>query len=124
MNRTPKILFLGAMATIVTLFSFTIQSAEHFNDQSSIVDPNQEGTNGPVITVKTKKTNGQLTSATVKITKGNECNQHTSSGEWITNAFEDGIHQIDITKPGYISINTSFDAQGDEMTIEYTLIEE
>lgn len=124
MNRTPKALFLGAIATLITLFSFTIQSTKHFNDRSSIVDPNQEGTSGPKLTIRTKNTNGQLISATVKLTKGTECNQQLSLGEWITDAFEDGIHQIDITEAGYVSINTSFDAQGEEMTLEYTLIEE
>lgn len=124
MNRTQKTLFPVWIAALSLLFSFGFPSPKL--PQASTPDHIRcdEGTNGPQLKITTRNSSGQLIAATISLTQGSDYAQHPSGGELITQAFDDGVHQIDISKPGYVTINSSFDAQGDEMTLEYTLIEE
>lgn len=124
MNRTQKTLFPVWIAALSLLFSFGLPSSKLPKTSTPDHIRCDEGTTGPVLKIKTRNTSGQLISATVELTQGTDYVQHLSGGEWITQAFDNGVHQIDISKAGYVTINTSFDAQGEEMTLEYTLIEE
>lgn len=122
MLRTTKLSFFAILitATIATLFSFA--NAEFNQRQFPVLE---EGDKPVSITHRTRRANGQSLEATVTVTKGsNSTTFQTTNGEAIVPSFGPGIHQVQVSKVGFVTINSSFDAQGTTMTLEYTLHEE
>jgi len=122
MTRTKKL----SLASLLLIFGISLLFS--FSAPISVLanaHPILEGDPVPTLRIKTKKVNQQAIEATVTLTKGAQSSTfQTINGEANVQAFETGIHYITISKAGYITINSSFDAQGEAMTLEYTLIED
>lgn len=122
MTRTKKLSLASLLliAGISLLFSFSQPISGHSNAL-----PVLEGDPGPIVTVRTRKTNQQALEATVTLSKGAQSTTfQTPNGEAAVQSFESGVHQITISKAGYITINSSFDAKGETMTLDYTMVED
>lgn len=122
MLQTTKFsaIVLFTLVSIGMLFSFS-QASLPQNGLNLL----EEGDPPVSVTLRTRKTNGVALEATVVVTKGsNSTSFQTTNGEATIPSFGTGIHQIKICKAGYVTINSSFDAQGETMTLEYTLVED
>jgi len=105
-----------------TIFpAFTLESNQPVGN---LIAPD-EGDPKPILVIQVKKTDGSATDADIKLTQGsNVGNYSTSGGELTVSAFGTGLHDIEITKTGYLTLNSTIDAQGETMTLTYTLTEE